>query len=347
MKLSLRGDNMIERLALRAGRVPAPAAEAWAGMALSGVLVAATRLGLTDRLAVEPSTAIELSADLLIDLTATQLLLDCLQSTGHVTCRKGRYALSRASRPWLDPRSEVSIARFISGNGDYWTWWADLPEITRSGKPLGHHDAPPDDLYWRRYVAGQFELARLGAPEVVRKLPMTREPRSLLDIGGGHGWYSAQLCRRHSRLVATVLDLPGSAKIGRELISEAGFADRVSHVEGDARTADLGHGYDIVFCFNLVHHLRPEEIVNLFTRVHAALAPGGSFAVMDALATPTNRKTAAATFLGMFMYLSSGACTYTQAELRGWLHAAGFPKPRRTPMRHIPGQTLFQVTKEG
>ena len=27
----------------------------------------------------------------------------------------------------------------------------------------------------------------------------------LLDIGGGHGWYSAELCRRYPRLTATVL----------------------------------------------------------------------------------------------------------------------------------------------
>jgi hypothetical protein len=35
MRLSLRGDNPTERLALIGGLVPAAAAEAWAGMALS------------------------------------------------------------------------------------------------------------------------------------------------------------------------------------------------------------------------------------------------------------------------------------------------------------------------
>ena len=49
MRLSLRGDNPTERLALVAGLVPDAAAEAWAGMALSGVLVARDYGHLTAR----------------------------------------------------------------------------------------------------------------------------------------------------------------------------------------------------------------------------------------------------------------------------------------------------------
>ena len=49
VRLSLRGANPAERLALRAGLVRA-AAEAWGGMATSGVLVAAVRTGITARL---------------------------------------------------------------------------------------------------------------------------------------------------------------------------------------------------------------------------------------------------------------------------------------------------------
>ena len=52
-----------ERLALRAGVVPTAAAEAWGGMALSAVMIAAVRTGLTARLARRAGTAAELSAD--------------------------------------------------------------------------------------------------------------------------------------------------------------------------------------------------------------------------------------------------------------------------------------------
>jgi cyclopropane fatty-acyl-phospholipid synthase-like methyltransferase len=233
------------------------------------------------------------------------------------------------------------VARFVAGTADYWTWWASLDEVTRSGQPAGHHDAPPDDPYWRRYITGQLDLARLSASEVARKLPLTSEARTVLDIGGGHGWYSAQLCARYPQLTATVLDLPGSAAIGREIIAKAGLAERVRHRDGDATTDDLGGGYDAVLCFNLVHHLTADQIVGLFGRIRAALAPGGVLAVMDAFAEPDRRKSAAANFLGLFVYLSSGAQIHTPAELHGWLGQAGFGTPKRKPILRIPGQAMY------
>jgi 2-polyprenyl-3-methyl-5-hydroxy-6-metoxy-1,4-benzoquinol methylase len=345
MRLSLRGANPAEWLALRAGVVPTAAAEAWGGMALSGILVAAVRTGMTARLAQQPSTAEDLAADLDLDPVPTRLLLDCLRSAGHVSCRAGRYQLSRSSRRWLDPESGLSVAQFVAGTSDYWAWWSGLDEVTRSGKPAGHHEAPPGDPYWRRYIYGQLELARLSANEVARKLRLPGNPQSLLDIGGGHGWYSAQLCRRYPRLTATVLDLPGSAAIGREIIAKAGMADRVEHRDGDATTDELGSGYDAVLCFNLVHHLSSDQTVRLFGRIHEALVPGGLLAVMDAFAEPSRRQAAAANVLGLFVYLSSGSQVDTPARLYGWLREAGFGAPRRIRILRIPGQAMYVVSK--
>ncbi len=345
MRLSLRGANPVEWLALRAGIVPTAAAEAWGGMGLSAILIAAVRTGMTTRLARQPSTAADLAADLGLDPVPTRLLLDCLRSGGHVTVRSGRYQLSRSSRRWLDPESRLSVAQYVAGTSDYWAWWAGLDEVTRNGRPVGHHEAPPDDPYWRRYVCGQLELARLSADEVARKLRLPGDPRSLLDIGGSHGWYSAQLCRRYPRLTATVLDLPGSAAIGREIIAKAGMADRVEHREGDATTDDLGSGYDAVLCFNLVHHLTSDQIVGLFGRIHEALAPGGVLAVMDAFAEPSHRTAAAANFLGLFVYLSSGSQIEAPARLHSWLREAGFGAPRRIRILRIPGLAMYVVSK--
>jgi SAM-dependent methyltransferase len=345
MRLSLRGANPAEWLALRTGLVPTAAAEAWAGMALSGVVIAAVQSGVTARLAEQAATAAELADDLGLDPVPTRLLLDCLRSCGHLNYQAGRYELSRSSRRWLDPGSGLSVARFAAGTADYWTWWAGLPEVIRSGRPVGHHDAAPEDPYWQRYIGGQLELARLSAREVARKLRLPRDARSLLDIGGGHGWYSAELCRRHPRLTATVLDLPGSAAIGRQIIAEAGMTDRVLHRDGDATTTELDSDFDYVICFNLIHHLAQDDIVSLFAKVHDALEDGGTFAVMDAFAEPSNRKSAAANFLAMFVYLSSGAQVYTPAQLHGWLREAGFTAPRRHSILRIPGQAMYVAKK--
>ena len=347
MRLALRGASPVEWLALRAGLVPAAAAEAWGGMALSGVVIAAVRTGITSRLAEGHATAAEVAADLGLDPLPTRLVLDCLRSTGHVTERSGRYRLGREARRWLDPSSPLSVAGYVAGAADYWPWWAGLDETVRTGKTSGSHDAPPGDAYWRRYMTGQRELARLSAAEVARKLPLPARPRTLLDIGGGHGAYSARLAERYPTLTATVLDLPGSAAVGRELIAAAGLGDRVLFRDGDATTADLGAGYDAVLCFNVVHHLAPDAAAALFRRIGGALKPGGTLAVLDVFTEPGRRASAHADMLAMFVYLSSGARVHTPRELGGWLRDAGFAAPRKIRVLRIPGLSLRVARRPG
>jgi hypothetical protein len=300
MRLSLRGDNLLERLVLRTGLVPAPAAEAWGGMALSAMLVTAVELGVFSRLATGPASAEELRVELELAAPGLAALLDCLHSGGYLRLRGGQYQLTRVARRWLAPQAPLSVADFVAGTGDYWTWWQRLPEVIRTGTPVGHHDADPDDPYWRRYLTGQYQLARLSAGEVARKLRVPPHARTVLDIGGGHGAYPIELCRRHPALTATVLDLPGSARIGRELVA-------------------------------------------LFTRIRAALAPGGSLAVLDGFSAPTRRPQPAAATLSLFMYLSSGSRAYPRDQLGDWLGQAGFAAPRRIPARRIPGLALYQA----
>src|SRR5262245_38430359 len=309
MRLALRGESPVERAALRAGLVPTPAVEAFGGAALSAVLVSAVRLGATSALLQAPRTAPALAADLGLDPDVTAMMLDCLRATGVLTARRGVFRVARGSRRWLDPRSPMSMTHFVEACADYGPWWARLDEVGRTGQPVGHHDAPADDDYWRRYILGQRDLARLSADVVAKRVPVPEGATALLDIGGGHGAYSVALRRRHPGLRATVLDLPGSARIGRELAPEVTF------VEGDALVADLGGPYDVVLCFNLVHHLGGEDARRLFDRVGEVLRPGGVACVLDGFASPNVSATTA--YLSLFMYLSSGARVHPAEALEG------------------------------
>ena len=91
MRLSLTGGNPAEWLALRLGVIPDPAAQAWGGMALSGVLIAAVRTGIIDRLALRPATSGEIAAELGLGPEPARLLLECLRASGQARVRGGRY----------------------------------------------------------------------------------------------------------------------------------------------------------------------------------------------------------------------------------------------------------------
>ena len=343
----------MERLALRSGLVPRPAAEAYGGLALAGVLIAAVELGIPARLERGPVTLAALADGLAPD--AVELLVECLVSAGYLHRTGDVVALTVQGRRWLAPRGSHSMAAFVAACADYGPWWSRLADVVRTGRPVGHHEAAPDDAYWRRYELGQRDLARLSADEVARHIRLGRGPRRVLDIGGGHGSYTIALCRGNPGLRATVLDLPGAVAVGTEVVTAAGLAERIDFRTGDAREVDFGTGYDAVLCFNLIHHLDPAEIVRLFRRAAGALAPGGRLHVLDGFAPSGGPHTArrnrpggrgrdpAAAYTALFMYLTSGSRLHTHEEMRGFLASSGLHRVSSRAIRRMPGLSLYSA----
>lgn len=347
MRIDLVGDNPLESLVVRMGIAPVPVAHALFAQPLARATSAAQRLGVYERLAQDPADAATLAAELDLQEDGVRLLCEVLVAVGHLERTDGRYGLAPRARKWLDPASDTYMGTFIEDTANYWAWWERLEDIVRTGEHVEIHNADPADPIWRTYIRGQFELARNSAPEVAKKLKLPGSPRRLLDVAGAHGWFSAALCREHDELQATVVDLPPSAAVGRDIVAEAGMSDRVEHVDGDAFAVDLGGPYDAALCFNLIHHLSPEDNVRLFRRIHDALAPGAVFAILDLFASdagePPDGSGAA---LGLFFYITSGAATYSPAQLAEWLTEAGFSAPKRITIRRNPAQTLFRATKQ-
>ncbi len=289
-----------------------------------------------------PTRADDLARALALQPAGTRLLCECLTAMGHLRVRRdGCYRLARRSRPWLDPASPRSVSTFVAHTATYWPWWERLEELVRDGRGVELHDAPAEDPSWPAYIRGQYELARLSAPEVARALRLPAGARSVLDVAGGHGWFSAALTDRHPGLRALVVDLPGSAAVGREIMQETGHADRVVHLAGSAFDVDLGGPHDAALVFNLIHHLGPAAIAALLRRVHAALRPGATLAILDLFGRPRGTRPGGEAFLGLFFHLTSGAEVLSAPELRALLAAAGFGEPRAVGLRRIPAQTLF------
>jgi SAM-dependent methyltransferase len=334
------GERLIERVVWLLNAGPTPVVEALFGPIQARVLHVAVRTGMLARLARGPATAEQLARELGLAVEPTRLVLACLATQRHVGRDGDAWRLTRRARRWLDPSSPRSVHGYLDHTGDYWGWWARLEDVVRGAPHEDIHGAPPGDPSWERYQRGQYELARLSAPEIARRLTLPPAPRALLDLAGGHGWFAAELVRRHPTLTATVLDLPGAARVGREIVAEAGMSARVHHVEGDVTTAELGGPYDAALAFNLLHHLAPAQVEALLGRVHAALRPGGTLAILDLFGTEGS-----GAHLGLFFHLTSGAATYSPAQVADWLQAAGFGPPRATALTRLPAQTLLQSTR--
>ena len=345
MRMRPGADDLLERLAIRLNMVPLPAGYALYGMTAGRIVGVAQRLGVFAALLRAPATAAQLAEQLGLQAAGTRLLCENLAGVEVVEQDGETFSLATRARKWLDPASETYIGTFIEHTTTYWEWYGDLERIVREGGSFEIHREPAEEQeYWRLYITGQYEIARLSAAEVARAIRLREQPKELLDVAGAHGWFSAELCRRHEGLRATVVDLPGSARVGREIIAAAGMSERVRHREGDMFVTDLGGPYDGALVFDIVHHLSGEQIVKLLRRVHAVLKPGATVAVLDMFRSGARRQRASAAALGLLFHLTSGADLHTPAELARYMREAGFGEPRRVKIRRIPDQALFQAS---
>ena len=321
---------------------PDPFADTFVAMAAARAVIAATRLGLFEALAAGPATASDLAARQRLDPVGTEALLGALAALGYLESdRDGVHRPTEAAARLLVAGGADSIAHFVGGyNRHAWNMLGRLEDLLQGAARPPKYELPPGDPFWEPYIRGLFELSRAEHAENAALVP-TEDPVEMLDVAGGHGGFAMAMCERHSRLRATVLDLPASVGVGRAIVEEQGLAERVAFREGDAVESDLGSGLDVISAFNLLHHLPPGAVRELLCRARGALRPGGWLVIGETEApAPGEPATVNGAVSAVVYYASSGTRNYTRAELVGFLDETGFAEVRAHRNQRSPWRLL-------
>ena len=96
---------------------------------------------------------------------------------------------------------------------------------------------------------------------------------SLLDLGGGHGFYSIAFAQKYPHLTVTLYDLPPIAAAAMEIVARFGLEDRIAVRAGNFLHDHIGSGYDAVLCSNVLHK---DKRAIVLPKVYEALNPGGT-----------------------------------------------------------------------
>jgi SAM-dependent methyltransferase len=350
MRIGAIPESAIEWLALKLERAPRALADTHGAMLLARTVMAGAELKVFDALSARPLTAEETAAACGSASAPTALLLDALAACGYLRFRNGRFALTRRARPWLLSAGRSSVRDKLLLQVAEWRWLEALEEFVRKGRPLEFHDAmsaEERDLYHR----GMRALAGVAGREVARRIPLPREALRMLDLGGSHGHFAAEICRRHPGLAAEVMDLPDAIEAAAPLLAAEGLGERLVHRPGDATTADLGvEQYDLVLMSNLAHHLDAEQNRELARRVARALRPGGAFVIQEpARAERLGRTGQIPALLGLYFAMQSrpGVRTWTVPEMAEWQRSAGLKVRRAKPLRTAPGWVQQAAIRPG
>jgi SAM-dependent methyltransferase len=348
MKIGAIPQSLLEWVALRLGAAPVPLVETHAAMLLARTVMAGAELGLFDAMADRPQSAAEIAAHCNLAPDPAAQLLDALAACGYLSYGGGCFALTRRSRPWLLGAGSKSIRDKLLLQVFEWRWMEALPDFVRTGQSFEFHDSMTSDersLYHR----GMRALAGVAGAEVARRMPVPRGARRMLDIGGSHGHFAAELCRRHAGLSAEILDLPDAVEASAPMLAAEGLDDRLVHRSGDAATVDLGaRQYDVVLMSNLAHHFDATTNRQIAARVARALTPGGVFVILDAgRREHPGQAGQLPALLGLYFALQSrpGVRTWTVAEMAEWQRTAGLSVHRARPLRTAPGWVLQSAAR--
>ncbi|MFA0924631.1 methyltransferase [Xanthomonas fragariae] len=101
---------------------------------------------------------------------------------------------------------------------------------------------------------------------------------SLIDVGGGHGAFSAEVLRLKPEAQATVYDLPVAIDYAKQSMP-TDLLGRVTLVPGDARKMEIVGEYDAVLINDVLHSYGADEKINILRRAVNAITPGGSIFV--------------------------------------------------------------------
>lgn len=306
----------------------------------SAALLAAVEHGLFARLEGQGATAAEVAAAANLPARSTAMLLDAVTALGLCTKDGERYRNTPEASVFLIAGKPGSLAGALGYNAALFPAWARLADAVRRDAPIVETATYTGDdaARTRGFVEGMHARALGMAHGLLGAIDVTGR-RHLVDVAGGPGTLSVLLARRHPELRATVLELPGIAAVGRELVARQGAADRVVHRDADVFTDDLGGGYDAALVSGLLHREPPETCRSLLARLHAAMEPGGVVYVVDVMrdATRVGPPFAALFALNMLLTSERGGC-HADVDHVAWLEEAGFTDASITrptpPMLH-------------
>jgi SAM-dependent methyltransferase len=301
------------------------------GFQESRVLLTALELDLFTHVGTG-ATAAEVARGAGTEARATEMLLNALVALGALARTGDGYACTEASRALGPARAGLMHTVHL------WNTWSTLTAAVQQGTSV----VTPASGQTEAFIAAMHARARTEAAVMVKTVGADGV-RSLLDVGGGSGAFALAFAAANPDLHATILDLGPVTEIAARHIAQAALQDRVRVQVGDLRTDTFEGGRDLVLLSAINHMLGEAENADLLLRCGRATRPGGRLVIREFILDPdrTGPKHAALFALNMLVGTKAGN-TYTEAQYREWMEAAGFsdivrPDPKGDIMIGIRG----------
>ena len=338
MKLAPIPQNIMEWIALKADMVPVPLAHTHICFMLSKAVLEAFSLNVFEAFKDGPKN-IEQAAQLTkLDQRALKSLLNVLISTGYFNYSNDNYTLSKHARKWCLKESKHSLYNQQLFNNVCWNWMEYFPEFLKTGKGLQYHETL-NKREWELYQKGMASVATGTAKQVVKMAPKLIKPKAMLDIGGSHGNYSIEFCKKYPSMKAVILDLPPAVDKAEPILRNNYTGANINYKKGNALTDDFGkEEYDLILISSLMHHFSSDQNKLVTKKISAALKKGGYVIIQEFIRPePSSKMEMVGTILDLFFNLSSTSGNWSLDELITFQKQSGLQYKKVNKFLTLPG----------
>lgn len=195
--------------------------------------------------------------------------------------------------------------------------WSALPRILQEGGPATARAGASPDRDVRKFVGTMGNRE----PHVIRRTVadcLAKRPgaRRVLDLGGGPGFFARAFAEAGPQVV--LVDFPEVLELNRK---QGRAWPGVEFFPADFRERLPEGPFDLIYLGNVCHMYGPDENTALFRRLYALQPPGGVLVINDFV----RGRSPQAGLFALYMLLSTGSGgTWSEADFRCWLHAAGY-----------------------
>ena len=322
--------SLMEKILLSQDVIPHPFADASSSVGLGFALGSAIKLKIADALATEPKPVGKIAAEAGVSELGCELVLDCLDALGYVQRQGHQFAFTKRGYKNLSLQSPQNFRHFILFCDYLYKGYLHLDETIQQGKPAQSSMLEKMTEYeWELFSRAMIDISQTNVKEVISKIPVSSSATKVLDLGGSHGLYSIELCKKYPQLNATVIDLPPVKKYADECIAKYGAGSKVGFRASNFMQDELPQGNDIILAFNIIHGLNPAENEELASKAYSALNEGGTYVILDQIrgirsSSQLSKSTTA--YMALNLLHQAGGKTYTHSEVDAFTKKAGFQK---------------------
>ena len=224
---------------------------------------------------------------------------------------KGHFELTDLSRELLD-RSPAGMGRWLdleNMGGRMDLAYTGLLHSVRTGEvayPVVHGRTFWQDLdaeAHRRFIDELMVVQGSRTSPQVAELYDWSAVTEVCDVGGGSGILLSELLGRHPHLRGTLVDLPNSPAVARQLFAERNLSDRTEIVTGSFFDP-LPVGKDVYTISRAVTDWPDREAVQVLSRMAQAAGERGRVLIVEVL--PTDPQVPYATSFDLEMLVTVG-----------------------------------------